>query len=256
MTPVPLRVTSGLMAALLAIGLLHLWRLLYPISDAAVLLVGIVALLIWRGTYRRAMALRRAWRGAVLRGDSWLFGLFQGRLRAHLAGLTTGVLGAVTLADFALAASPRQGLAAIAACLLAGVTLAAISRLAHRHTRADLVLTLAAPVALAVAGGLAAIGLFVIGWYLDPAPAPADAPDFRAALGLAQDGVPGRGGPIAEVLAVPRALETAGWWMVGQSQGLAFSPFGLMLLVLYNALVGFALVRFVIDTATAAHDFD
>ncbi len=250
----PLRLFSALVAGALVLGLLHLWRLLYPVGDPAILLLAIMGLLVWRGTYRRTFARRMTWRRAVLRTDSWLFGWFQGRLLAHVTGLVAAVTAGIALADFALTASAREGLVAIGLCLLTGPVFVWLARWAARHARRDLVLVVAAPWATGLMGALGTAALFWVGWYLEPAPAAADAPSLREAITQAQMALPPRDHAVAWVLGLPRSLETAGWVLAKQTQTLAFSPFGLILLLVYNALVSFSLTRLVVDTITAAQD--
>ena len=250
----PMSYFSGLAAAALTCGVLYLWRSLYPVGDPALLLLVVIALLIWRGTYRRAVARRVTWRRAILRRDSWLFDLFHGRLLAHFAGIGAAIAAVVTLADFALTASVNEGLVAMALCLTTGVVLAFFTRWATVHTHRDLVLVVAAPLTAGLMGLVGTGLLFYLGWYVEPAPAEADAASLADGVAQAQLVLPARDHFVAWLLGVPRSLETAGWVFAKQSQTFAFSPLGLILLLLYNALVSFSLTRFVVDTVTSAYE--
>ncbi len=244
-------ITLGLTAAFLSGGLLVLWRLLYPVSDAALLLPGVVALVIWRGTARRALARHHVWRAAVLRRESWLFRLLTGRLTAHLSGIVAGLLAVTALAEFALTASPASGLAALGVIAVTGVVLPLVARLFAGHLTARLLAPALVP-PLAWGLGLAATGyLFWRGWYVEPIPPEADAASLAAALEMAQAALPARDHLAAWLLALPRSLETAGWVLAGQGADFAFAPIGFILVLSYHALIGGALVRFTLDCACA-----
>jgi hypothetical protein len=251
---IPMSYFAGLAAGLLAVGILHLWRLLYPVGDPAILLLVVLGLLVWRGTYRRSVIRRMTWRRAILRTDSWLYEIFQGRVMAHLMGFVAALATVVTLADFALTASVREGGLAIGLCLTTGLVLAFAARWAAMHTRRDLVLVVAGPIAATVMGLIGTAAFFWVGWYLEPAPAAADAPNLSAAISQGQSVLPPRDHIVAWAIGLPRSLETAGWVLAKQTQSFAFSPFGLILLLLYNALVSFSLTRLVVDIVTAAYE--
>lgn len=250
----PAPIGASLTAALLALGLLALWRLLYPISDAAMLLLLAMVLLIWRGSYRRAMARRITWRHAVLRQDSWLISVFLGRVPAHLVSLGTALLATLGLADYALTASLAGMALAAVFCVVTALVLSLVCDLAKRHARQALVLVVASPIAVGIAGSLGTVAFFWLGWQIEPAPPEADAPSLAAAIAQAQTALPARDHVIAWLLGVPRSLETAGWVLARQAESLEFSPFGLIILLSYNALISFALARFVVDVVAAAHE--
>ncbi len=250
----PMSYFAGFSAAVLVCGVLCLWRSFYPVGDPALLLLVVIGLLIWRGTYRRAVARRITWRRAILRRDSWLFDFFQGKLLAHLAGLVAAIAATITLADFALTASLNEGLVALALCLSTGFVLAFFARWATLHTHRDLVLVVAAPLAAGLMGLIGTGLLLSLGWYVETAPAEADAATLVEGIAQAQLVLPPRDHIVAWALGVPRSLETAGWVFAKQSQTFSFSPLGLIFLLLYNALVSFSLTRFVVDTVTSAYE--
>ena len=251
---IPMSYFAGFSAAVLAVAVLYLWRLLYPVGDPAILLLAVVALLVWRGTYRRSVIRRMTWRRAILRTDSWLYRIFQGRIVAHLIGIVAALATVITLADFALTASTREGYLAIGLCIATGFTLAFAARWAALHTRRDLILVIAGPIAAVVMGLIGTAAFFYLGWYLEPAPAAADAPNLSVAIAQGQSVLPPRDHIVAWAIGLPRSLETAAWVLAKQTQSFAFSPFGLILLLFYNALVSFSLTRLVVDIVTAAYE--
>ena len=103
-------------------------------------------------------------------------------------------------------------------------------------------------------GLIGTAAFFWVGWYLEPAPAAADAPNLSAAISQGQSVLPPRDHIVAWAIGLPRSLETAGWVLAKQTQSFAFSPFGLILLLFYNALVSFSLTRLVVDIVTAAYE--
>jgi hypothetical protein len=111
------------------------------------------------------------------------------------------------------------------------------------------------PLSLLLGLGAAAL-LFWIGWFVEPIPATADAPSFAEALAVQAAALPARETVMAWALALPGSLEAMGWVIAAAASDLALAAPGLMLLVLYHALIGGALVRFTLDVATALSPAD
>ena len=95
---------------------------------------------------------------------------------------------------------------------------------------------------------------FYLGWFMEPAPVAVDAASFTDAVAQSQLVLPARDHLVAWALGVARSLETAGWVLAKQTQISPFSPFGLVILLFYNALISFSLTRFVVDTLTSAYE--
>lgn len=243
---------SGFGAVLLAGGALACWRLFYPVSDAALLLLLVLALMIWRGTFLRVLTRRTIWRNAIWRPGSVLSWLLTGRLGAHIAGLGAAILAVPTLAHYVLGATPMDLAIAATIVLAAGLVQIWLAGAMVSQLRGPLALPMATPAAFWLVGLSGTTALLWVNYTQTAAPAYLDASSMAETIAAAQANLPPRDHTAAQVLAGLRSFEAASWRLAQTEINFAGTQFGLIFLLIYNAMVAFSLARLGCDAVSAA----
>lgn len=247
-----LAVGSGFGAVLLAGIVLGCWRLFYPVSDAAILLLVVLGLMTWRGTYLRVLTRRSVWRKAIWRPGSAIGWLLTGRFGAHLAGMVAACVTVPTLAHYVLGALPIELAIAAVIFLSAGLILLWLASSMTSQLRGPLALPLAAPVTLWLVGLSGTAVLLWVSYTMTPAPAYLDADTMADTIAAAQASLPARDHLVAQALAGFRSFEAGAWRIAQTEMKFAGTQFGLIFLLVYNALVAFSLARLACDAVAAA----
>lgn len=230
-------VASG---ALLAVPL-YLWRVLYPSTDWAALFLAPVALVLFLGVKKPLEAMLRARLAAMVLPNSRISRFVTGRIRAIIHSCVFVAVTVPILAWQALSASDLIALLLVVLCLAASTTALGVRRWLKHHLHHPYCAWLGANLGALIAGMVFIPILAWTTWNYVAFPG-----EFRT-LGLWQavqfgvaDQLPQRRGWIAEILAVPFAIESAQLWLIARYGAALWVT---VLYSLYLALVAFVVAR-------------
>ena len=245
-------VWAGLGSVFLASIVLGCWRVFYPVSDAGLGLLTVLALIIWRGTYLRILTRRTVWRKAIWRPGSVLSLVLTGRFGAHVAGLMAAIVATPTLAHYVLGATPYELAAAAGIVAMAGMIVTCLTSAMTGQLRGPLALPLASTATLWTVGLSGTLALLWVSYTQTPVPEYVGAVSMADTLEAAQANLPQRSHVVADILATIRSVEAAAWCMAKAELTFAGTQFGLIGLLVYNALVAISLTRLACDAVSAA----
>ena len=226
---------------LLAIPL-YLWRIFYPLTDWAALLLAPLAFMLFVGFREPLAAMLRARSLATLRADSWLSPFMTGRIKAAILSSIFVAVTVPILAWQALDATHWTTLALVALCMAASSMALGAQRWLQHHLHGPY----AAWHGHALGAGVAAL-IFVpilawINWTHTIYPGEFLSLNLREAIlfGITEQ-LPSRRGWIAQFLALLYALESMQIWLVAR---LGTSVFWVPVLYsLYTAMIAFVVAR-------------
>lgn len=238
-------IASGI---LLAVPL-YLWRVLYPSTDWAALFLAPVTLVLFLGVKKPLEDMLRARLAAMILPDSRLSRFLTGRIRAVIHSCVFVAVTVPILAWQALSASDLIALVLVVLCLAASAMALGVRRWLQRHLHHPYCAWNGANVGALIAGVVFFPILAWITWNYVAFPGEFRTLGFWQAVqfGIA-DQLPQRRGWIAEILALPFAIESAQLWLIAR-YGTAF--WVTVLYSLYLALVVFVVAR----TSTAVACF-
>jgi hypothetical protein len=225
----------GLASAALMIPL-FLWRVFYPSTDWAVLILLPLGFALFWTMQKNAVAVYRAKMDAALLTASPLSRLLTGKFSSGLLAFGFIFVAMPALSWQALSSSPVEAISIFVICLVAGATSLMSQTWLTRHLH---------PAFSRTAG--MAFGAFIIAVVLIPALAWINWSDHKdsiqvgiltplGAISLGMNELPSRRGWIAELLAVFYAAEFAKLWLVMKYQSTFFV---VVLFSLDTALVAF-----------------
>ena len=231
---------------------LYLWRILYPSTDwAAVFLAALTVVLYW-GCRKPLAAMLRIRFAAMILEESRIYGVVTGGIRAVIHSCVFVGFTVPILAWQALSASDPIGVLLLVLCLAASATALGARRWLQRHLHDPYCVWHGANLGAVIAG---TIFLPILAWTIwnhVPIPGEFRILGFWEAMqfGVA-DGLPQRRGWIAEILALPFAVESAQLWLIAKY---GTSVWVTVLYSLYLALVAFVVARASTALACFAED--
>ena len=240
-------------SALLLTVPLCLWRISYPLTDWAVIFLAVLAPMLFAGIYSRRKDLLRARYRAAAREESWVSGFLRGRIRAAIDSLVFVAVALPILAWQALGTADPIASVLILLCMVASGMSLGFRCWLQRHFHGPF----AASWGFALGAGAAAI-VFVpilawINWKYVVFPGEFLSLSFLEAVqfGVAEQ-LPPRRGWIAEILALPFAIESAQLWVTAKyGSTMAWIP---AVYSIYLALVAFIVARASTALASFAGD--
>ena len=240
-------------SALLLTVPLYLWRISYPLTDWAAIFLVALALMLFAGFYWPRKALLWARHRAAVRAESWISVFMRGKIRATIDSLAFVAVAVPILAWQALATADSIAPVLILLCMVASSMALGMRCWLERHFRG----AFAASWSFALGAGAAAI-MFVpllawINWNHVLFPGEFRSLGFLEAVqfGVAEQ-LPLRRGWIAEILALPVAIESAQLWLTARyGSAMAWVP---GLYSIYLALVAFVVARASTALASFAGD--
>ena len=236
-------------SALLLTVPLYLWRISYPLTDWAVIFLAVLAPMLFAGLYSRRKDLLWARHKAAVREESWVSAFMRGKIRAAIDSLVFVVIAVPILAWQALSTADPIAIVLVLLCMVASSMALGMRCWLQRHFRGPF----AASWSFALGAGAAAI-MFVpilawINWKYVVFPCEFLSLGFLEAVqfGVAEQ-LPPRRGWIAEILALPFAMDSAQLWLTAKyGSTMAWVP---AVYSVYLALVAFVVAR--ASTALAA----
>ena len=229
-------------AAVLLVLPLYLWRIYYSVSDWAAVFLLALASMLFAGFYPPRKALLRARYRAAVRTKSWIWAFMRGTYRTSVDSLAFVAVAVPVLAWQALAAPDAIAPVLVLLCMAASGLALGMRRWLQRHFRA----AYATSWSLALGAALAAIAflplLAWLNWSQVVYPGEFRSLEFLEAVqfGVAEQ-LPSRRGWIAEILALPFAIESAQLWLTAKyGTTMAWLP---ALYSIYLALVAFVVAR-------------
>ena len=220
---------------------LYLWRVLYPSTDwAAVFLAALTVVLFWGCKKPLAAMLRKRFAAMILE-KSRMYEVVTGGIRAVIHSIVFVGVTVPILAWQALSASDSIGLLLVVLCLTASAMALGVRRWLQRNLHDQYCVWHGANLGAAIAG---TIFLPILAWTIwnhVPIPGEFRILGFWEAMqfGVAE-GLPQRRGWIAEILALPFAVESAQLWLIARY---GTSVWVTVLYSLYLALVAFVVAR-------------
>lgn len=204
---------------------LYLWRVAYPFTDWALLLLAPLTFLLFTGSFRASAALYHASMKVAVRTGSPLAWVMTGRLRAIVGASLFTLAALVLLAWYAISATYIELWLLAFLCLVAPLVFAGIEHKLSAH----LTPAFSRDAALSMATLLTAVLFMPIlasaNWNFTPHPGAIRSATLQEALKIGFDQLPVRRGWIAELLAPLYAVEYAKLWLVvqpGASKWLSF----------------------------------
>ncbi len=220
---------------------LYLWRILYPSTDWAAVFLAALTVVLFGGCRKPLAAMLRVRFAAMLLEESWIYRRMTGGIWASIRSCVFVAITVPILAWQALSASDPIGLLLVTLCLAASGTALGARVWLQRHLHEPYRVWHGANLGAVIAG---MIFLPILAWTIwNHVPIPGE---FRTLgfweavqFGVAE-GLPQRRGWIAEILAVPFAVESAQLWLVAKY---GTSVWVTVLYSLYLALVAFVVAR-------------
>ena len=232
---------------------LYLWRITYPLTDWAAIFPAALAPMLFAGIYRRRKDLLRARHKAAVRAKSWISPFMRGGFRATIDSLVFVAFAVPILACQALSTADPIAPVLVLLCMVASSLALGMRGWLQRDFRR----AFAASWSFALGAGAAAI-VFVpilawINWKYVLFPGEFLSLDFLEAVqfGVAEQLPPTRGW-IAEILALPFAIESSQLWLTAKyGSTMAWVP---AVYSIYLALVAFVVARASTALASFAGD--
>ena len=231
---------------------LYLWRVLYASTDWAALFLVAMTYALYLGFKKSLAAMVRARFSAMILDDSWISRFMTGRIKVVIHCSVFVAVTVPILAWQALSASDLIALLLVVLCLAATITALGVRRWLQRHLHEPYCVWYGANLGALIAGMVFTPMLAWITWNYVAFPGEFRTLGFWQAVqyGVA-DQLPPRRGWIAEILALPFAMESAQLWLIAR-YGTALWVTGLY--SLYLALVAFVVARASTALACFAED--
>ena len=231
---------------------LYLWRILYPTTDLAALLLAPLTLALFFGFKKPLGCMLRVRFAAMILDDSRIAGFMTGRIKAVVHSSVFVAVTVPIVAWQALGASDSVALFLVVLCLAASAMALGVRRWLQRHLHHPYCAWHGANLGALIAGMIFFPVLAWIVWNYVPVPGEFRTLGFWEAVqfGVA-DQLPQRRGRIAEILALPFAVESAQLWLIARHGTAVWLP---VLYSLYVALVAFVVARASTALACFAED--
>ena len=220
---------------------LYLWRIFYPNTDWAALFLVPLALMLFLGFGKPLAAMLQARLAAMILSGSWISKFMTGRIWAVIHSCVFLAVTVLILAWQALSASNLIAFLLVVLCLAAsGMALGVRSWLEH-HLHDPFSTWHGTSLGAFIAGMIFIPILAWITWNYVPFPGEFRTLGFWEAVqfGVA-DQLPRRRGWIAEILALPFAIESAQLWLIAKDGTVVWVT---VLYSLYLALVALTVAR-------------
>ena len=195
---------------------LALWRLIYPVTDWAMLALIIIWLMLYRGAYVPAAATFRARLGIELRSGSFLSRHLTGRFHASIKALAFSILATPVLAWQALTISPVEAIGFFTLCVISGIVVLALRLELGQHFTQWVARSASITIGAIVAAVLFVPIIAWINWSYTPHPAEIQNVSLVNAVLISIDNLPQRRGWVAEILTLFYAIDGAKLWLTVQ----------------------------------------
>lgn len=231
-------------ACSLALALpLYLWQTLYPQSDWAALALLPLAVMIFAGSLKVALARRQAELAAILLPGSGLNHWLKGRIAACLSASILTVITVPLLASKTLTAEWPELLVLAALCISTFLTFDLLHNRLLRHAQHQFLPALATNLSALISGTLFFPVYTWVSWSLTPVPGHFRSTGFSDAMLQGLTTLPERSGWITELLSLIVTLENAKLWLF---VNLGNTPVLLLVYVIYAATLCFVVARGVV----------
>ena len=231
---------------------LYLWRILYTSTDWAALFLAPLTLVLFLGFRRPLAAMLRVRFAAMILDESRISRFVTGRIRAVIHSCFFVVVTVPILVWQALSASDLIALLLVVLCLAASTMALGVRRWLQHHLHASYSAWHGANLGALIAGMIFLPILAWITWNYVPIPGEFRTLGFWEAVQYGVAGqLPQRRGLIAEILALPFAVESAQLWLIAKYGTAVWVT---VLYSLYLALVAFVVARASTTLACFAED--
>ena len=233
-------VQSSLLAMLVMTLSLAAWSLAIKITDFAPIFLVPLGVILYRSIYRLQLETWQAHYELVVKKDSVIYNLLNGKVRAHLSALVFTLASIPVLAWFFMTA-PLPLFAFLCAVIAATCVLFLSSRKnLQMHFNEPFATKYAVQLATLVGAAVSFVILWWHAWAIDLHNAEFQAVDFVGAIELGRSSIPNPDSIFATLLTIPFVLEALKLWAVVQLQ--TYSNLAL-LLSLEAALIGFLIAK-------------
>ena len=231
---------------------LYLWRILYPSTDWAAVFLAALTLGLFFGCKEPLAAMLRVRFAAMILDDSRIAKFMTGRIRTVIHSCVFVVVTVPILAWQALSASDLIALFLVVLCLASSAMALGVRRWLEHHLHDPYCVWHGAKLGALIAGTTFFPILAWITWNYVAFPGEFRTLGFWEAVkfGIA-DQLPQRRGWIAEILALPFAIEFAQLWLIARYGTAVWVT---VLYSLYLALVAFVVARASTALACFAED--
>ena len=241
-----------IVAGILLATPLYLWRILYPSTDWAALFLAPLMLVLFFGFKKPLAAMLQAKVSAMIRDESPIFEFLTGRIRAVVHSCVFVAVTVPILAWQALSASNLIALVLIVLCVAASGMAIGVRRWLQHHLNDPFCAWHGANLGALIAGMIFLPILAWFTWSYVSFPGEFRTLEFWEAVQFGVvDQLPQRRGAIAEILALPFAIESAQLWLIAKY---GTSVLVTVLYSLYLALVAFVVARTSAALACLAED--
>ena len=233
-------VKSSLLAMLVITLSLAAWSLAIKITDFAPIFLIPLGVILYRSIYRLQLETWQAHYELVVKKDSVIYNLLNGKVRAHLRALVFTLTSIPVVAWFFMTA-PLPLFAFLCAVIAATCVLFfSIQKNLQTHFNEPFATNYAVQFATVVGAAVSFLILWWYAWAIDLHNAEFQAVDFVGAIELGRSSIPNPNSIFATLLAIPFVLEALKLWAVVQLQ--TYSNLALIL-SLEAALIGFLIAK-------------
>jgi hypothetical protein len=231
-------------ACSLALALpLYLWQTLYPQSDWAALALLPLAMMIFVGSQKVALARRQAELTAILLPGSGLNRWLKGRIAATLSATLLTVITVPLLASKTLTARAPELFVLTLLCVSTFFIFELLHRKLAGHVQHQFLPTFVTNLSVLITGSFCFPIYTWMSWSLTPIPGHFRSAGFSDAMLQGLTTLPERSGWITELLSLIVTLENAKLWLF---VNLGNNPVLLLVYVIYAATLCFVIARGVV----------